>query len=489
MRTRIWRAVVQHLLFVALAVAGLLVRAFSTYGASAGQLVGLVAAAAVYLVLVRWGCWHWLSAMAALPALFEARLLADQPAGPILALLLLSVALVVVAWRAEPRPFLWFLAGALAVAGAAVAASFDVGPGHPVAWSFHLSGAVLVALALVGLAAALGLARSANEPLRVACGLLSLLPLIGVLGAGSLDALSAVVWWPAAGALGVTGLLRGRRGLAASLPQTDEVDAAARADFAKRYGVPSLGPVAVVIAAYNEAEGIPDVLATLPGHVCGLHADVIVVDDGSSDGTAAALVGTGAHVVACPVNRGQGAALRLGYRVAREHGADYVITTDADGQYDVDDFSPALAPILADRADFVTGSRIVGRQHTRDKIRRLGVHTFAWLATLLTGQRFTDTSFGLRAMRAEVTAKVTLNQPQYQSSELLLGAVSHGYRVLEVPGTMHSRSSGSTKKGRNLVYGSHYARAMGGTWWREGCPRPAADDAPALRQTRDHAAD
>jgi len=188
--------------------------------------------------------------------------------------------------------------------------------------------------------------------------------------------------------------------------------------------------------------------------------------------------------VSCQANRGQGAALRLGYRVARDHGATYVVTTDADGQYAVADMPAVLTPLLEDRADFVTGSRILGHQQTRDRVRRTGVHVFAWLATVLTGHRHTDTSFGLRAMRAEVTGAVTLNQPQYQSSELLLGVVSHGYRVLEVPAMMNLRSAGSSKKGRNLVYGRRYARAMIGTWLREGLPRPVTETAPALRQTR-----
>jgi hypothetical protein len=172
--------------------------------------------------------------------------------------------------------------------------------------------------------------------------------------------------------------------------------------------------------------------------------------------------------------------------VAREHGAAYILTTDADGQYAVADLPVVLTPILEDRADFVTGSRILGHQQTRDRVRRTGVHVFAWLATLLTGRRFTDTSFGLRAMRSEVSGRVTLNQRQYQSSELLLGAVSHGYRVLEVPGSMNLRSAGATKKGSNLVYGSHYAGAMTGTWLREGLPRPVSETAPALGQTGMH---
>jgi glycosyltransferase involved in cell wall biosynthesis len=288
------------------------------------------------------------------------------------------------------------------------------------------------------------------------------------------------------GVLGLTAMMRGRRGRGTRVPQLDPVDEVALSEFRERAGSPRLGPVVIVIAAYNEADGIPDVLEHLPGDVCGLHADVVVVDDGSTDGTAAALRGSRAHLVSCQTNRGQGAALRLGYRVAREHGAAYVITTDADGQYAVSDMPALLCPILENRADFVTGSRILGHQQTRDRVRRTGVHVFAWLATALTGQRFTDTSFGLRAMRAEVTAAVTLNQPQYQSSELLLGAVSHGFRVLEVPATMNPRSAGSTKKGANLVYGRRYARAMTGTWLREGLPRPVTETAPALRQTRGH---
>ena len=239
-----------------------------------------------------------------------------------------------------------------------------------------------------------------------------------------------------------------------------------------------------MVAAYNEAGGITGVLETLPAEVCGLRTDVVVVDDGSSDGTAAALAGSRALVASCPTNRGQGAALRLGYRIAREGGATYVVTTDADGQYEPTDIPRVLQPVVDGRADFVSGSRILGHQQTRDRVRRLGVHVFALLAAVLTGRRLTDTSFGLRAMRAEVTGVVTLNQPQYQSSELLLGVLSHGFRVTEVPGAMHVRTAGTTKKGGNLVYGRRYAGVMTGTWWREGCPRPVTETAPALRQTR-----
>jgi glycosyltransferase involved in cell wall biosynthesis len=205
----------------------------------------------------------------------------------------------------------------------------------------------------------------------------------------------------------------------------------------------------------------------MPAEVGGLAAATVVVVDGASDDTAAMARKQGGLVCEVPVNRGQGAALRLGYRLARAGGARFIVTTDGDGQYDPADIERVLEPVLSGRADFVTGSRILGRQETYDRVRRAGVHVFAFLVSALTGHRVTDTSFGLRAMRAELTGGVTLEQPQYQASELLIGALMRGYRVVEVPATMRLRTAGTTKKGGNLVYGYRYARAVFGTWLRE----------------------
>lgn len=258
-------------------------------------------------------------------------------------------------------------------------------------------------------------------------------------------------------------------------PAGDAVDAAAAAAFADEYGT-KLPPIAVVIAAYDEERGIGEVVRSIPGTVAGRGTAVIVVVDGATDKTAAIARECGAKVCDVPVNRGQGAALRLGYRLAREGGAEFIVTTDADGQYDSAQIPRVLAPVLEGQADFVTGSRLLGRQETYDRVRRLGVHVFAWLVSRMTGQRITDTSFGLRAMRAEVTGAVTLRQPQYQSSELLIGVISRGYRVREVPATMRLRAAGATKKGGNLVYGYRYSRVVVGTWWRE---RRGASASPA----------
>jgi len=259
------------------------------------------------------------------------------------------------------------------------------------------------------------------------------------------------------------------------------IDAAAASAFFAEYGdrAAKLPPVAIVIAAFNEEGVIGQVAEALPATVCGLGTAVIVVSDGSQDETTAVARACGALVCDVPVNRGQGAALRLGYRLAREGGATYIVTTDADGQYNPAEMEGVLAPVVAGEADFVTGSRTMGSQETRDPVRRLGVRFFAVTISVLTGQHITDTTFGLRAMRAEVTAAVRLEQPQYQASELLIGIMTRGFRVVEVPATIHTRRVGKSKKGNNALYGLSFARVVVGTWWRERQHRiPGSGGAP-----------
>ena len=264
-------------------------------------------------------------------------------------------------------------------------------------------------------------------------------------------------------------------------PSDASIDANALETLTVRYGerATRLPPVALVIAAYNEEGAVGPVVEALPRTVCGLPAEVIVVADGCADATAKEADAAGAMVCDVEVNRGQGAALRLGYRIAREGGAQYIVTTDADGQYNPAEIETLLQPVIDGKADFVTGSRRMGSEETKDPIRRAGVRFFAGMVSLLTGQRISDTTFGLRAMRAEVTGAVRLEQPQYQASELLIGVITHGYRVLEVPATIHKRKVGESKKGanplynlhlpgvNNIFYGGRFMRVVLGTWWRE----------------------
>jgi hypothetical protein len=121
--------------------------------------------------------------------------------------------------------------------------------------------------------------------------------------------------------------------------------------------------------------------------------------------------------------------------------------------------------VAAGRADFVNGSRRLGRSDNPDPVRAAGVTVFGWLISILTGTRITDPANGFRAFRPEVVDAVPLRQPQYQTAELLIGAAALGFRIEEAAVTVRSRTAGATKKGRNLRYGWRFTRVVLGTWW------------------------
>lgn len=261
------------------------------------------------------------------------------------------------------------------------------------------------------------------------------------------------------------------------------IDRIALEEFESAHGSPELPPVAVVIAAYKEVDNIGNVMETLPSSLCGLPAKAIVVIDGEEDGAAAIVRKADQYAVIAPVNRGQGAALRLGYAVARRYGATYIVTADADGQSDPADLSVVLQPVIDGEADFVNGSRRLGRTESNDAFRNTGVVFYSRVISVLTRTKITDPSNPIRAMRASVTAEITLAEPQYQASEVLISVIASGARCAERAVTMRARTSGKSKKGGNLMYGLRYGRVVLRTYLREfrlhrlglpGLPRSAA---------------
>ena len=262
------------------------------------------------------------------------------------------------------------------------------------------------------------------------------------------------------------------------------VDDATVADFVARHGAPALAPVTIVIPSYGEAANIERVLSEIPAEILGMRTDAVVVVDGrhpdeEEGATAARVAAAGHHVAVAPVNRGQGAALRVAYRIAREGGARYIVSLDADGQYDPSEIASLLEPIVAGEADFVSGSRRLGSTEHYDAVRNAGVDVYARIISILTRHRITDPANGLRAMRAELTADVPLTEPQYQASELEVGAIMRGWRVTERPNTMRRRGSGKSKKQTNLLYALQFGRVVTKTWLR-GLGR----DARRVRRSR-----
>jgi glycosyltransferase involved in cell wall biosynthesis len=228
-------------------------------------------------------------------------------------------------------------------------------------------------------------------------------------------------------------------------------------------------PIAVVIPAYNEEPTVGAVVHGIPREIGGKAVEVIVVVDGSDDKTADEARAAGALVCDVPHNRGQGLIFMLGYWLAFKRGAEFIATTDADGQYDETEFDRVLEPILSGHADFVNGSRRLGTELTTDPMRHAGVIFFGAVMSLLIRQKITDPASGMRAFRTVVTRTVKLEQIQYQTSELLISTAMNGFRISEVATTMRDRPEGATltKKGPNLLYGMRFARAILVTFIRE----------------------
>ncbi len=238
--------------------------------------------------------------------------------------------------------------------------------------------------------------------------------------------------------------------------------------FNQSYSHPDLNGVTVIIPAYNEAATLRQTLNAIPSTVCGLPVHTLVISDGSDDDTPIVATQRQAYVCHSPLQRGQGAALRLGYHLALRHRSRYVVTLDADGQYIPSEMEILLRPLLDGEADFTQGSRRLGTYELESRLRIMGMFLFGWVIRLLTRHSITDSSNGFRAIRTDILDHLTLLEDQYHASELLIGSILKGYRVVERPITMLRRQAGTSKKGRSLVYGWHYARVIVGTWLRGG---------------------
>lgn len=245
------------------------------------------------------------------------------------------------------------------------------------------------------------------------------------------------------------------------------VRALGTAEFQRLYPeIERLPPIVVVMPAFEEADNIGAVLEAMPASACGRPLAPLVIDDGSGDDTAGVARAAKALVVRSPVRRGGGAALRLGFDIALAHGAEIVVTMDADGQHLPTEIEPLVRPIVEGEVAFVIGSRILGR-HERDSwLRFAGIHVFNTVIRLLTPVKVTDCSNGFRALHAAELSRVLLRQDQFHTAELIIDAAKKGIAIGEVPVTVKRRTSGESKKGRDWSYGLSFARTVLKTWWR-----------------------
>jgi 2-polyprenyl-6-methoxyphenol hydroxylase-like FAD-dependent oxidoreductase len=227
----------------------------------------------------------------------------------------------------------------------------------------------------------------------------------------------------------------------------------------------------IVIPVFNEAATIGDIVER-----ARLHGPVLVVDDGSTDASAAVAAAAGAEIVSCGRRQGKGAALRRGFAEGLQRGAGWVVTLDGDGQHDPDDIPRLLkAAVEAPRA-LVIGGRLGGLGDAPRRVMPAGrlaaLRVAGFFIDWLGAAPIADTQSGFRVYPAALLAAVTPRHGGFVlESEMLLLAASHGFPVIEIPiAPIHFEDRRSRfRPGRDgLAVGSFLAGRIVARWAREG---------------------
>ena len=208
--------------------------------------------------------------------------------------------------------------------------------------------------------------------------------------------------------------------------------------------VPLAVGILVIIPAYNEADSIGGVISRV--RTSAPDADIVVIDDGSTDATAAIAQEAGALVVSLPHNLGIGGAVQTGYVFAAEMGYDIAVQVDGDGQHDPSEITEIVAPLLAGQADVVIGSRYIeDRGYITPFLRQVGIFVLASIVSLIIRQRVTDTTSGFRAVNRRVIEFCAREYPRdYPEPESVVLFRRAGFRVREIPVTMNPRYGGQS---------------------------------------------
>lgn len=203
--------------------------------------------------------------------------------------------------------------------------------------------------------------------------------------------------------------------------------------------------VAVCIAAYNEERTIGKLIRGLRN--LGL-TKVIVVDDGSKDGTTPIARSAGARVIRLASNSGQWVALRNAFRIALQLGSDIIVTFDADGQHVPQTILPLVRPVQLGEADITIASRFRQTRFSGKKVRKMGISSLNMIMWLMTKHHFTDCTSGLTAMKSDIVTRVLpdLTEPQFGRLEFWLRVAKQSPRIVELP--IPVRPSAYSNKGQ-----------------------------------------
>lgn len=220
-----------------------------------------------------------------------------------------------------------------------------------------------------------------------------------------------------------------------------------------------LPPVLVFFPAHNEQATVADVVARTPRSVGGHPVQVLVVDDGSTDATAAVATAAGAEVVTFAQNQGLGAAVRAGLQAGARREAAAVVFMDADGEYAPEELPRVVGPVLAGEADYVVGSRFAGEARSMRPHRWFGNRVLTIGVRALVRRHgvrgLTDGQSGYRALSPAAASAAEVIHDFNYAQVLTLDLVAKGFRYAEVPISYAFR-----QHGRSFIRLGRYLRAV-----------------------------
>ncbi len=212
--------------------------------------------------------------------------------------------------------------------------------------------------------------------------------------------------------------------------------------------------VLTVIPAYNEERSVGKVIEGVRSHLS--HADILIVNDGSTDLTSEKARAYGVKVLDLPFNLGIGGAMQAGYRYAYENGYDIAIQVDGDGQHDPREIPKLLHALRDEKADMVIGSRFLGDSEFKSSMmRRIGISIFSQVISMIVGQKITDPTSGFRVANRKAIQVFASDYPQdYPEPEAVILLHQCGLKIGEVAVEMSERYAGesSITKIRSVYY-------------------------------------
>ena len=215
--------------------------------------------------------------------------------------------------------------------------------------------------------------------------------------------------------------------------------------------------VYTVIPAYNEEKNIEEVISKASKHT----DQVIVINDGSTDNTEKIAKESNAIVKSHMVNEGLGLTIRDGISEAMKLGADIIVTIDADGQYDADQITDLLQPILDGKADLVLGSRFKGTITRMPKLKKLGNKIITLIVRNLMNIDVSDAQTGFRAIKREVLEHIIISADYTYTQEMIIRATAEGFHIDEVPVNFYERKHGKSRLIRDSAeYGLNTSMTM-----------------------------